>query len=490
MKRLQSILAAIVLTLVALPALAGDPPGVDPLIPGRAIVRLPAGGSIQSFLKALNGDFPINAVVADTLPSRNLYLLNHTPLAHPAVDDLENALSGTYVTAGLLVYGELLYENKAPEGSSGSVWVSGIASFSTFEAQYIRARVNLPAAHARSTGAATVVALLDTGLDAAHPLMLSRVAPGGYNFIDNNTNTSDVGDGIDNDADGTTDELVGHGTYVAGMIAMTAPGALILPVKVLDSEGKGDNWWITKGLFHAIDRGVEVINMSLTSTYDSEAIIDALLEARSRGIVVVAAAGNWNRSSPREYPAMDDDTGVIGVAATDDNDVKGNFSNYNSRLFISAPGASAFSGGTPIPNRSVVSALPGGQFGFSQGTSMATPLLSGAAALIRAQHPEWPATSATVTSVRQTLSSTATNINAQNPGFNGQLGAGRVNVGAATSLGPIAPRPGDLNNDGLVNVADLLRVITDWGLVHSSSDMNGNGLVDVGDLIIVIVNWG
>ncbi len=490
MNRCQSILAALVLALFAVPALAGDPPGIDPLIPGRAIVRLPAGASIQSFLKTLNADFPIAASVSDSLPTRNLFLLSHTALPHPAIDDLENALNSTYVNSGLLVYGELLYENKAPEGSSGSIWVSGIASFGTFDTQYIRSRVNLPAAHARSTGATTVVALLDTGIDASHPLFAGRIAPGGYNFVNNSSNTADVGDGLDNDLDGATDELVGHGTYVAGMIAMTAPGSLILPVKVLDSEGKGDNWWIAKGLFHAIDRGVEVINMSLTSTYDSLAIIDGIREANTHGIVVVSAAGNWNRSSPREYPAMDDDIPVIGVAATDDNDVKGAFSNFNSRLFISAPGASAFSGGVPIPNRSVVSALPGGGFGFSEGTSMATPLLSGAVALIRAQHPEWPAAPATVTAIRQALSSTATNINPQNPGLAGQLGAGRVNVGAATALGPVAPQPGDVNNDGLVNVADLLRVIIDWNMVHSSADMNGNGHVDVGDLILVILNWG
>jgi subtilisin family serine protease len=219
-------------------------------------------------------------------------------------------------------------------------------------------------------------------------------------------------------------------------------------------------------------------------------VIDAVLEAQSRGIVVVAAAGNWNRDEPREYPAMDDDIPSIGVAATDDNDVKGGFSNYNERLYISAPGTNAFASGAPIASRSMVSALPGGVYGFAQGTSMATPIVSGAVALIRAQHPEWLAGPAVVTTIRNRLRNTAENINAENPGLAGELGHGRIDVGAAVELGPIAPGPGDVTNDGVVNVSDLLIVIADWGQVHSSADMNGSGVVDVSDLLLVIAHWG
>lgn len=492
MKRIRAILIIAALLLSSPLAVAGDPPGVDPLIPGRAIIRTPVGSRVSNFLGVLNANFPtINASVIDSLPSRNYYLLQFTPLpTHQQTDALEFALNVTYPNQGLLVLGELMYEGKAPEGSTGSVWVDGPATFSIFDTQYIRTKTRLPDAHARSSGASTVIAVLDTGIDGTHPVLAGRMASGGHNYIANTTNTADAGDGVDNDADNATDELVGHGTFVAGLIAMAAPGAKILPITVLNSDGKGDNWSLTKGMYHAIDRGVEVINLSLTSTYDSVAVIASINEAAARGIVVVAAAGNMNRDDPREYPAMDDDIPVLGVAATDDNDVKGGFSNFNNRLFISAPGVNARLGGVPISTRSVASALPGGVFGYSEGTSMATPLVTAAAALIRAQHPEWPASPQVVTTIRQRLASTAQNINAVNPGLSGELGAGRVDIGAAVALGPIAPRPGDLNNDGLVNTDDLLRVVIEWGTVHTAADINGSGRVDTDDLITLIVNWG
>ena len=490
MTRLTTILVASLLLIFAQPVVAGgDPPGVDPLIPGRAIVRLPQGGSVDTFLGVLNSDFPTAASVMETYPSRNLYLLQHAPLSPAQTDDLEETLENDYVTSGLLVYGELLYEGKAPEGSSGSVWVSSITTLSTYSSQYFQNKVHLPVAHQRSTGGSTVVAVLDTGIDSSHPQIAGRIAPGGYNFVSNSTNTADVGDGQDNDNDGATDELVGHGTFTAGIIALTAPDAKLLPITVLNSDGKGDNWWIAKGVFHAIDRGVEVINMSLTSTYDSMAVIDAIEEATTHGIVVVAAAGNWNRDEPREYPAMDDDIPVLGVIATDDNDVKGSFSNYSDRLFICAPGVNAMVGNTAIPDRSIASTLPNNTFGLAQGTSMATPVISGAAALIRSQHPEWAAAPAAVTATRSALATTAVNINAANPGLVGQLGHGRADVGAAVALGPVAPDAGDLDNDGHVNINDLLKVITEWGLIHTSADIDGNGLVEINDLLTVISNW-
>lgn len=492
MNRLVStILTTLFLVAAAQPAAAGDPPGTDPLIPGRAIVRIPQGGSLSAFLNALNADFPgLGAFAIDSYPSRNLYLLQHSPLSHDETDDLEDAMEDVYPAQGLVMYAELLYEAKAPEGSSGSIWVDGVAEFSAFGNQYIRETIGLPEAHMRSMGASTVVAVLDTGIDSTHPALAGRIAAGGYNFVNKSANTADVGDGVDNDGDAAIDELVGHGTFIAGMIAMTAPAAKLLPVSVLNSDGKGDNWWIALGVFHAIDRGVEVINMSLTSTYDSVAVIDAILEAESRGIVVAAAAGNSNHDEPREYPAMDDDIPVLGVAATNDVDVKGAFSNYSDRLFISAPGANVLQGGVPDPERSVVSALPGTTYAYAQGTSMATPLVSGTAALIRAQHPEWLAGPSAVSAIRQALAATTVNINAQNPGFAGLLGAGRLNAAAAVALGPVAPDPGDINNDGAVNVVDLLKVINDWHMVHSSADINGSGHVDVADLLAVIVNWG
>jgi subtilisin family serine protease len=121
---------------------------------------------------------------------------------------------------------------------------------------------------------------------------------------------------------------------------------------------------------------------------------------------------------------------------------------------------------------------------------MATPLVSGAAALIRSQHPEWPADISTTNSIRLALRNTAVNINAQNPQYAGELGHGRVDIGAAVQLGPPTPALGDLNNSGAVDVDDLIAVIVAWGQVHSSADLDGDGQVEVDDLITVILNWG
>jgi subtilisin family serine protease len=217
--------------------------------------------------------------------------------------------------------------------------------------------------------------------------------------------------------------------------------------------------------------------------------------------VVVASAGNLDRSDPREYPAMDDIdpddpvfppleiSGAFGVAATDPGDVKADFSSYNRRLVISAPGDSS----GVDPATSIVGLVPGDDYAVWEGTSFATAFVSATAALVRAQHPEWPASLGTYALVELVLTSTAADIYPQNPQFAGdmELGAGRLDAGAAVALGPPAPeRPGDLDNDGDVDFIDLLNLLEDWGLVHSSADLDGNGTVAFGDLLIQLANWG
>jgi subtilisin family serine protease len=472
-------------------------PGVDRLIDNGAIVALNPGYTVQQVVNALNQQFPnLQAWASDQVPGRPIHLISFTPPPPWQMAQIEAWLAAS----PMLQYSDLLYAMEAPEGKTGSVWVDFGVSATTFHNQYLRQQVGLSQAHPRSQGLGSVVAVLDTGIDFSHPVLQGRMVPGGgYNFITNSTNTNDVGDGIDNDGDGLIDEMVGHGTYVAGLIILTAPQAKILPVVVLNPDGVGDLWGLTRGIYYAIDKGVEVINLSLGSTYDSDAVNAATEHAQSLGIITVAAAGNFNRNCPRERPAMDDDHGVLGVAAVNDVEVKANFSNFNKRLFISAPGDSTNSGpGSPNLQRSVISTIPvhlwGKEGGYRvwKGTSMGTPIVSGAAALVRAQHPEWPASLATFNNITQRLRTTAINIYSQNPQYapDQELGAGRVNIAAAVALGPIAPKLGDLNNDGVVNVNDLLRVISDWGLVHTPADIDGDGIVNVNDLLIVIQNWG
>ncbi len=446
---------------------------LDSPVPGRAIVRAKVGTPVEAVIAELHKALPdVTFAVADvSLAGRRLYLLDYEPAS--ALLQVEPVLHALAATSAAADWGELRWAGHDPESHTGSVWFHTVGSL--YAAQYAAPMLGLAEAHARSTGSGVVVAVLDTGIDAAHPVLAGRLAPGGYNFIAGGTDTADTG---------------GHGTFVAGLIHLAAPDAKLLPVVVLDSDGIGDGWLFAQGLFHAIDRGVEVINLSLGSTYNSQAVEDALDEAKLLGIVVVAAGGNQNAGEAfEEFPAA---TGnALGVAAVNDLDVKADFSNYNEKFFISSPGDSTEQAPGEIdPDRSIVSALPGGEYGVWEGTSFSTAFVSGAAALIRAQHPEWPAGEITADQVAASLESTAVDISAQNPGYLGQLGAGRLDIAAAVQLGPPAPQLGDLDNDGTVSVNDLLLLLGAWGGTHSSADLDGDGTVSVTDLLLLLGNWG
>jgi subtilisin family serine protease len=183
---------------------------------------------------------------------------------------------------------------------------------------------------------------------------------------------------------------------------------------------------------------------------------------------VVAAAGNLDQEQPARYPAAHPD--VIGVASTDAADHKSEFSNYGGHIWLSAPGSD------------VVSTVPGNAYARWQGTSMSAALVSAAAALVRSADEQ-----ATPDDVAEILADTARNLDAENPGYPGVLGAGRLDLAAA--LG--APDPvGDLDHNGRVDTADLLILLDDWGEEDSPADLNDDGMVDCGDLLLLLTNWG
>jgi thermitase len=235
-------------------------------------------------------------------------------------------------------------------------------------------KVELPAAWETTKGDAAVkVAVLDTGVTSVGDLT-GAVLPG-YNYVSNNTNAADD---------------YGHGTMVASLIAARGDNddgmaggcwnCAIVPVKVLDSHGNGNDSDIAKGIVWAVDKaGAKIINMSLGGDDTSQVLSDAVAYANLRGVLVVAAAGNEN-STAHHYPAALTD--VLAVGATErDSDARADYSNYN------APG-----------DRWVDLVAPGDvttmdRFGDyhtgMQGTSFAAPIVSGAAALIKSQHPDY-----------------------------------------------------------------------------------------------------
>jgi subtilisin family serine protease len=398
------------------------------------------------------------------------------------------------VAQGRLTWAELNYAGQTGEGRTDSLWLSGLGvGFGKFQNQYAAPLLGLNAAHARSRGAGVVIAVLDTGIDGAHPALAGAVSPQGVSFVPGSSQWSDAGDGRDSDGDGLVDEQVGHGTFVAGLIRLVAPDAMLLPVRVLDSDGIANNFQIARALAWSIDRGAHVVNMSLGEDYESITIADVVAEAHTKGVVVVGAAGNRATDDPKEYPASDPN--AIGVTALDWNDTRAPFANFGNQLDLAAPGDSIIMGPGADLTRSIIGPVPGGGYGIWEGTSFATAFVSGTAALVRAQHPEWPSKAvprgAIVDAIQTTLATTGVDTDGQNPGFAGQLGDARITASAAAAAGPIAPARGDINLDGFVGAPDLAALLNAWGPVTGAvrADLNASGAVDALDLAILLSLW-
>ncbi len=485
--------AGVVLVLAASVA-GGEGQGEDPRVADRIMVRVLPDAALADFtvlFESNHAHLGVTLTPIDAIPSRQTHLLalglRPQGNARGVRDILEADLDSNAAYRSILSWSEFCYQGEAPEGKTGSFWFNLDGGNGPFWGQFATGMLNLSQTHQWSRGAGTVVAVLDTGIDPAHPVLSGRLTGGGFNFVNGTTDTSDTGDGRDSDGDGLVDEMVGHGTFVASLITLVAPDAGILPVRVLDGDGVSDNWLIAKGLYHAIDQGVDVINLSLGSTYESNAVEDALHEARDAGIVAVAAAGNLNRAEPEEYPARFRQ--ALGVAATDDLDVKAAFSNFDDKLSIAAPGASvrfyAPSGRVQYdPARSIVGAIPGGGYAIWEGTSFATAFVSGAAALIQAQLSDPGRGELTFCLIERRLASTAVDLSQQNPQHSGQLGDGRLDVARAVGLGA-----GDLDGDGIVTVEDMNLLLAAMGPCDECpADLDGDGFVTVQDLLLLLAN--
>lgn len=237
-----------------------------------------------------------------------------------------------------------------------------------------------------------------------HPRFRNRLAPGGYDFVDDDPTPADVGDGRDNDGDGLVDEAVGHGTHVAGIVNLVAPAARILPFRVLDSDGRGNVFLAAEAVDRAVRTGADVINASLGTTADSEVLEDLIEDAEEHDVVVVAAAGNLG-TDRAQYPAADDD--ALGVTSVGPADVRSAFASYGSWVDLAAPG------------EGIISAFPPSGYARWDGTSMAAPFVAGQAALIRS-HDDGASAETIEARIRQTARPVG-----------GGSGSGRIDVPAS-----------------------------------------------------------
>lgn len=300
--------------------------------------------------------------------------------------------------------------------------------------------IGAPSAWDLSTGSSAVtVAITDTGVDYRHADLEANM------WINSAETPSN---GIDDDGNGYVDDVYGinaitgsgnpmddngHGTHVAGTIGAVGNNSIgvagvcwnvrLMALKFLDSEGSGDLYDAAAAIEYAVSNGAKVINASWGS-YDSSEVLEAAIQnAGERGVLFVAAAGNdaTNTDATPHYPSSYTLDNLISVAATDDDGALAtSFSNFGlTSVDVGAPGVS------------ILSTLPNDTYGSYSGTSMATPHVSGVAALILSYR-----SSLSVSQLRSTLLGTVT----ASSSLNGKVATGGV-VNAAAALGASADLP-------------------------------------------------
>jgi len=300
-----------------------------------------------------------------------------------------------------------------------------------------------------------VIAVLDTGVDIDHPDIKK-------NIWLNQDET--IGDGQDNDNNGYIDDVNGwdfvrnnpnprpkfdephtdgginHGTLVAGIAVAkgdNSEGVIglawqsrTMPLRVLNSEGVGSVEHVIQAINYAVNNGANIVNLSFVGTSKSYFLAEAIKAAWRKGLIIVAAAGNETSVQPANlnkdpnYPICldeNDENFIIGVAAVDNTDRKALFSDYGSNCVdVSAPGIRIYGPLVYNPDYEGFDEYYGG---YWSGTSIAAPMVSGLAALIWSINPLF-----SNKQVQEFILSKADEIDSLNPGYENQLGRGRINV--------------------------------------------------------------
>ncbi len=350
------------------------------------VIRVAEGRSVADVEASLKERYPRSAVkVKDTHEAGGLLLVE--------VKDLESTSSSFNTLAN-----DDEIEYMVP---NVKFYALGTPNDPSYEKQWALAKVNASAAWDMQIGSTTtVVAITDTGVDMKHPDLEANIwrnpreIPGNGIDDDGNGFIDDVHgwDFRDNDAnanDEVSSKNPGHGTHCAGIVGAVGNNGIgvsgisqrvsIMPLRFLGADGSGDLMTAAKTIDYAVANGAHIISASWGAAVPRNGvkpILEAIQRAEAKGILFVAAAANDGRNNDtREvYPANAGFSNVISVAATAPDDSKPSWSNYGiATVDLASPG------------QGILSTIPAGQYRELSGTSMATPLVAGTAALLHSQ---------------------------------------------------------------------------------------------------------
>ena len=389
-------------------------------VPGQIVIKLAPGVNIGE-LNLRGYGLRVQETFLDQA-NTNVYLLKATDGA-----SLDDTLAALNKQVSLVAYAELNYVADAPEAAGRHrAFPADDATPTTRnysrDGAYSDSALNLTAAQQITQGAGTRVAVLDTGAQLTHPALKANFASvPRYDFVDDDTDPSEPV--FSKNTQLRAQEVVGHGTHVAGIVDLVAPKAEIMPLRVLDRGGYGTTFHLAEAIAYAEANGADVINLSLGTPSWSRLLREKVSAALRDGVVVVAAAGNHGSFQP-QYPASNgppplsvarETDGLLAVTSVDAAQKKSDFANWGKWVDIVAPG------------EEILSTYPVSRYAYWSGTSMAAPFVAGEAALIQsADGPLVPG------GVEGRIRSGARCVDQENAvQYTGMLGAGHADVAAS-----------------------------------------------------------